>query len=180
MTSMDAKLVKEKSSFSDQPRSSSPNLSPNPSSPSTELCCMGPSHLLFGDTQTTNAYVAYFLWFSSVLTCCIIFPPLATYFLIYQHPRKYVRDGMNEAMSSGSAGVVDLSIKKQESETATQRVRGEVENENVDTNRLMWVMLSVMLTVLCWVPGIDFNVVLCFCCVGPLHTEKDSPPEAEV
>ncbi|KAG2383137.1 hypothetical protein C9374_004474 [Naegleria lovaniensis] len=150
MTSMDAKLVKDH----DKKETSDQNASPNPGSSSTELCCLGPSHLLFGDTRTTNAYFAYFL--------------------------KYVRDGMNEAMSSGSAGVVDLSIKKQESETATQRVRGEVENENVDTNRLMWVMLSVMLTVLCWVPGIVFNLVLCACCVGPLHTEKDQSAEAEV
>lgn len=138
-----------------------------------ELCCLGPTHLIFGDTRSTNKVVAYFLWLSSVLTCCIIFPPLATYFLIYQHPREHVRAGMNEAMSGGSAGVVDLSSKR-ESETGNQRVRGETENDNIDTNRLMWIMLSFMLTLLCWVPGIVFNFVLFFCCVASLQTEKDS------
>ena len=150
-----------------------------PSTPSnhpTEWCCLGPHHLLFGDTRANNKFVSYFLWMSSVLSCCILFPPLATFLLLYQHPREHVRSGMNEAMT-GSSGVMDFSSKVNESETGAHRKRVETENSEVDTNRLMWVMLSVMLTVLCWVPAIVFNLVLFFCCIAPLQQEKDTPEE---
>ncbi|EFC50622.1 predicted protein [Naegleria gruberi] len=138
----------------------------------SEWCCMGPHHLLFGDTRANNKYASYFAWMTSVLSCCILFPPLATYFLLYQHPREKVRYGLSEAMT-GSTGVMDFSTRNNESETGAHRNRVQTETEELDTNRLMWVLLSFMLTVLCWVPAIVFNLVLYFCCISPLQQEKE-------
>lgn len=149
---------------------------PKPQSESQkEMCCMGPTHLLFGDTHADNKYVSYFLWYSAMLFFCILFPPVSTYFMIYQHPKQLVREGLNEGTGGFVNGVADFSGKRETDSTGAQRKREQGDSNRVDAdpNRMMYLMLSFMLTVLCWVPGIVFNGVLFFCCVYPLQSEKD-------
>ncbi|KAL9653021.1 hypothetical protein ABK040_015536 [Willaertia magna] len=117
-----------------------------------EICCLGPQHLLFGDTKKDNSFIAYFLWLISTLICCILFPPLTTYLMIYQHPKESVRRNLSE----GTVG-----SNNQHAYTTA------------DSSKMTYLVFSIMLTITCWVPAIIFNFILYFCCVAPSQTDDD-------